>query len=75
MTRSLPSPDNIGNHKFPYGLEYEAPDPGDIFPREYANDTQRRVLFLSTLNHFKRPRNWLGSQIRGGCLCLRALAR
>ena len=50
------------SRKFPYGLDYEAPAQNDIFPREYPNDTQRRILFMTTMHHFKRPRNWLGSQ-------------
>ena len=50
------------SRKFPFGLDYEAPAQNDIFPREYPNDTQRRILFLTATLHFKRPRNWLGSQ-------------
>ena len=50
------------SRKFPFGLDYEAPAQNDIFPREYPNDTQRRILFMTAMHHFKRPRNWLGSQ-------------
>ena len=43
-------------------LDYTPPDPSDICPLEYSNDSQRRWLFLTAIKHYKRPLNWFGSQ-------------
>ena len=45
-----------------YDTDYLPPSSGDIFPRQYPNDTQRLVLFRHAVAHHKRPRHWLAAQ-------------